>query len=357
MKKILSLVTMSALLFACSNNDEPAPVEEKGLTFEISAVNEMKDGVSSRGNLYSQEATQHVTRVVVHAFKSNVDGSDYIYAKSYTIGWSDGTTFNRYAVGDSEKLAEGDYKFLAIGRQASDLFTIDTPTSTTSFNDMKATISASGNESEIFAGWKQASVTNQGGRVSIEMVRKVAGVLGYFKRIPHKIGDTEVKYLRLTLTDSNQAVNLTNGAAITSTTSDYKIIDMDFSGRTVTSDEVYAGNDLSAQNVVKVANSQLSGSYLLPVSGIQMTLGLYDAGGNVLKQWIVKDSNGDTTFNILANHFYSLGRKVQAGNTNGGTGGAGETGDDDAPIDLMTDQSIIVSISPAWSIIHDLVIQ
>lgn len=356
MKKLMFLVATSALLFACSESDDPVPVaQENGVTFEISAVNDMKDGSATRTPIYSQEATQHVTQVMVHAFKSN--GTDYLYSKSFTIsGWTDGTTFKRYAVGDSEKLTQGDYKFLAVGRPASDTYTISTLTAdTTPFGSVQASVAASGNETEIFSGWSQATVTDQGGRVSIEMTRAVAGVLGYFKNVPQTINGTTVQFLRLSLTDTNQAVNLSNNTAINGATTSYNLIDIDFTNPAQSVGQyVYTGNDLSGQGVVKVANSQLYGSYLLPVSGVQMTLGLYDAGGNALKTWVVKDSNGDATFNILANHFYSLGMKAQAGNVNGGTP---DPGDDDAPIDLLTDQSIVISISPAWTLIHNLVIQ
>lgn len=85
------LAMLSMFLFACSDNDNPAPSSENaetGVTFEISAVNELKDGGTSRGSIYSQEATQHVTRVVVYAFLNN--GSDYVYSKSFTI--RDGAT-------------------------------------------------------------------------------------------------------------------------------------------------------------------------------------------------------------------------------------------------------------------------
>lgn len=86
-----------------------------------------------------------------------------------------------------------------------------------------------------------------------------------------------------------------------------------------------------------------------------MTLGLYDAGGTAIKEWIVKDSNGGaSTFNILPNNFYSLGMKAKAGNVNGGTT---DPGDDDAPVDLLQDQNLVITISPAWELIHNLVIQ
>jgi hypothetical protein len=119
---------------------------------------------------------------------------------------------------------------------------------------------------------------------------------------------------------------------------------------------LYVGNDLSGQGVVKVSNSQLSGAFFMPVSGITLTLGLYDTNGDPIKTWSVKDSsNGNADiFNITANHFYSLGTKKQAGNT---TGGTSDPGDADDPIDLLTDQDIVITISPDWSAIHNLIIQ
>ena len=112
---------------------------------------------------------------------------------------------------------------------------------------------------------------------------------------------------------------------------------------------------MSGAGVVKVPNSQLGGLFLIPVSGVTLTLGLYTADGTVIKEWVVKDSSGNlTTFDIQANHFYSLGMKAKANTT---TGEPGDPGDDDAPVDLLTDQNIVITISPAWELIHNLVIQ
>ena len=215
----------------------------------------------------------------------------------------------------------------------------------------------SGDESEIFAGSADAEVMAQGGtRVSIEMTRKVAGVLGYFKNVPQVLNGSTVKYLRLKVSNSNQQVNLTNGVGINTAPTPYNIIDMDLSGQAV-SNGVYVGNDLSGQGVVKVPNSQLGGSFYIPVSGVSMTLGLYDASGVAIKEWTVSDTNssGATQFNLMANHFYSLGVKGATGSVDGGT--PGNPGDDDAPVDLLTDQNIVITISPAWELIHNLVIQ
>lgn len=361
MKKWMFFVVASMFVFAaCSDEDEPAvqsEPEEGTVTFELSAVNKLSDGISTRTPVYSQEASQHVTRVSIYAFQFVSASSSYLHYKTYSVtGWSDGTTFKRFAVPDGDKLPAGTYKFLAVGRDASDQFSVTTPTSSTTYGDMLATIVSTGQESEIFSGSADATVTDQGARVSIEMTRKVAGILGYFKNVPQQLNGNTVQYLRLTVSNSNQQVNLTTGTGINTTPASYNIIDINLSGQTVTNG-VFVGNDLSSQGVVKVANSQLGGAFYIPVSGVTMTLGLYDSTGAAIKEWAVKDSsNGNaTTFDILANHFYSLGTKGATGSTNGGT--PGDTGDDDNPIDLLIDQNIVITISPAWSLIHNLIIQ
>ncbi|WP_370862208.1 FimB/Mfa2 family fimbrial subunit [Parabacteroides faecis] len=356
MKNVVFLSVMSLLMFAaCSEDDSKAPVENEygAVTFELSAVNEIEGGAVTRSPIYSQEAVQHVTQVNVYAFKSN--GTDYLFEKSYNItGWTDGTTFKRYAVPDENKLALGDYKFLAMGVGADNAFTVTTPAASTKFEDMAATIATSGNETEIFAGFAPYTIIAQGSRVSIQMIRKVAGVLGYFKNVPTTIDGSPVKYLRLTVSASNLQVNLSTAAGSTAGVTPFNIINVDLSTQG-TANDVFTGNTVEA-GVVKVPNSQLNGSYLVPVNNITLTLGLYGADGTTaLRTWAVSSPGVGTTFDILANHFYTLGRKEVAS----GTGGTdpNDPNDDDAPIDLLTDQTITVTISPNWTIIHDLVLQ
>ena len=177
MKKLMFLVAASLFVFAaCSSEDDSSPEvnpENAAITFELSAVNGLTDGIGTRMPVYSQEATQHVTRVSVYAFVQN--GSTYLHQKTYDItGWTDGTTFKRFAVPDADKLPVGVYKFLAVGRDASDRFSVTTPTSgNTNYTDMLASIVNSGDESEIFAGSADAEVMAQGGtRVSIEILQE-----------------------------------------------------------------------------------------------------------------------------------------------------------------------------------------
>lgn len=356
MRKLMFLSVASLLMFASCSKDDAVPVDNNDgkITFEISTVNQLSDG-TTRTPVYSQDATQQVTQVNVYAFMNDGTGN-YLYKKTYNIpDWTSGLTFKRYAVADVDKVPAGDYKFLAVGLDAGNLYTITPTTPTTKFDDMLASVTASGNESEAFAGSSQVQVLPNGSRISIEMKRKVAGVLGYFKNVPQTINGTTVKYLRLTASNSNQQVNLTTGTGISTVPAVYRIIDMDISGQTI-SNGVYTGNDLSSQGVTKLANSQLSGTFMIPVSGITLTLGLYDAGNNALKEWSVSDSSGGSTnFNIIANNFYSLGLKTKVDSTNGG--GTPDPSDDDQAIDLLTDQSIVLTITPTWDVLHNLIIQ
>lgn len=366
MKKLVFLAMASAFLFSCSNNDDPLPNEggQKGnVTFEVSAVNGLTNGMGGRGALYSQEAVQNITDVKVHAFLSDGSGN-FLYKKTYDIsGWTAGTTFKRFAVASADDLAAGTYKFLAVGRDAADTYTV-TPNpfvvDNTSYANVEAQVSANGGESEIFAGSADAVITD-GSRVSIQMTRKVAGVLGYFKNVPEQLANGSgttmtVRYLRLTATDANKRVNLSTGVGISDEVAPYQIFEVDMNGQAV-SNGVYTGNDLSGQGVVKVANSQLAGAFMIPVNSVQFTLGLYATDNSVIKTWSVLDGTSDT-FSLLANHFYSLGIKKATGSTDGSTpGNPGQPGDEDAPIDLLNDQNIVITVSPAWELVHNLVIQ
>lgn len=355
--KSLFFLLAGFLMYSCSSDDNPMDSQQsegQQLVFEISAKSGMQLSKSA-SPIYSQEATQKVTRVSVYAFKKDAQ-NDYLFEKTFDVGndWQLGTTEVDYAVPEGEMLTEGSYKFIALGRPATDLYTIPDP-SGVKFEEMVASITAAGNEYELFAGSAGADVYSAGARVSIEMTRKVAGVLAYFKNVPAEKGGEKVKYLRLSVTTANTHVNLTTGAgSIANASVPYSIVNIDLSGQTV-SGGIYVGNDLSSVNVVRLDNSQLDGAYMLPATGVEMTLGLYGEDGlTPLQVWQVTNSGG-TTFDLVANNFYSLGQKTDAGSTNGGTDG--DPDDDDTAIDLLTDQVIEISIDPNWAVIHKLGIQ
>lgn len=348
------VIYLLACLFAwsCSDDGQIQVVDEstKGLSFELKAVNGMEIGTKAGAPIYSQEATQRVTRVSVFAFKKS--GDHFLFAKSFVIsGWSLGTTNLVYSVPEVDKLSPGDYKFLAVGRDAVDNYTITEPVDTTAIEAMYATIANSGDEYEIFADVKEAVVTDAGTRVSLNMTRKVAGVLGYFKNVPQILNTKTVKYLRLSINASDKAVNLSTGVG-TQPAAGYNIFNMDVSGQTVVNG-YYTGNDLSGAGVIKLPNSQLMGAYLIPTSSASMTLGLYDETNAAIKEWSVRSSSV-AMFDVLANHFYSLGVKTSTTSTNGG---GGEGAIPDNAIDLSVNDEITITITPNWAVIHNLTIQ
>lgn len=349
MKKIAMLFMSCAVLSSSCTKDE-----EKGenlapgtLRFEVSAEN----SADTRA-LYSQEPVHSVADMKVYVFQKS--GTNYLYLKTYVLPWTAGASFGRYDVQTSDMVSTGDYRFLAVGRDASDNFILPALTvNTTNYNDFVVSVAAAGQETEIFAGSYDATVASQGMRIPITITRQVAGVLGYFKNVPANIGGTAVRYLQLTISNSNKNLNLTTGLGTNATNTSYNLINVDLSSQTVNSDGAYAGNDLSQQGVVKVANSQLNGAFVIPVTGITMTLGLYDTNNAPLKTWTVLNDGINSNFNIVANHFYALGTKVAAGSTTG-------TATDptpDAAIDLMRDQSISVTILPNWALIHNMTLQ
>lgn len=343
------LVACTILAGSCSKEvltEKEFP--EGTLRFEVSAENLAQ----TKGNLYSQEPVHSVADVKVYVFRKS--GTEYLYTKTYSMPWTAGASFGRYDVPTADMIPAGDYKFLAVGRDASDSFTLPTLTENiTVYDNFIASVSAAGMETEIFSGTYQTTVTSEGMRIPVTMTRQVAGVLGYFKNVPADIGGTRVKYLRLTISNSNKNVNLTTGTGTGPAGTSHNLIDMDLSGQTVNSDGAFSGNDLSMRGVVKVPYSQLDGTFVIPVAGVTMTLGLYDAAGTPLKTWTVLNDNADNTFNIIANHFYALGTKVAAGSTTGTPGNPTA----DSPIDLMKDQAITVTISPDWAVIHNMTLR
>lgn len=357
MKKLFAipLAAFALLLGACSNSEKSD--QPTGLVLELFAVNGLEDGF--RAPLYSQEAVQSVEVVNVYVFKKQ--GNDYLWTQTIPITWNKGNNFSRYEIAQANAFTQGDYKFLAVGTDNASVnpYTITTMTGSTNFDNVTASIANAANqELEIFAGSKQVSVTGSGMRVPIQMTRQVAGLLGYFKNVPTTINGITVGYLKLTMSVANKSVNLTTGVGSVPKTAPatYDIINVNLVPQGST-DLVYNGNDLTEQGVVKLAMTQLNGAFLIPVNGVTMTLGLYGIDGtSVLQSWTIYDNltTLNSSINILPNNFYTLGTKMQAGNTNGG-GGPGST--PDAPIDLMTGQSITITIQPNWSAIHNLVIQ
>lgn len=352
MKQILFIAAASLVLFACSKDDNreipgnPDPVE--GVVIDLSTANT----IDTKRPVYSQDSLQAVDTVTIFVFKNN--GTDYVYTQTFGVpGWTAGTTKKSYTI-PSSSLAAGDYKFLATGREKNTSLTLTVPVvGVTKFSDLSATVLTNDAANEIFAGNQQATVNaSTGVRVQINMTRKVGGLLAYFVNIPSTYNGQAVVFLRVQLSQSSLNVNLSTAAG-TNTGLPNNAVLVNFTGRATNPNGTYVGNAAIA-GVSQLPNSQLNGAFILPATGTTMVVQLLDLLSVPLKTWNVA-SDGITTFDITANHFYSLGRKVKNNSTDAGT--PGDPSDDDSAVDLLKDQQINITISPAWSSLHNLVLQ
>ncbi len=363
MKQWIFLSVCGCMLMAACAKEEGLKVNNEApgegrVVFDVSVMNQAGDGFGSRArDLYSQEGLQEVTRVQVHAFQKN--GDNYLFYKTFNVDkWGIELDTATYLVPEIDELPPNDYRFIGLGQEASDNYAITALSNgVTNFNDVTASITNLGDEQEFFAGTATANIASEGARVRIELTRKISGVLAYFKNVPVEIAGDTVRYLRLSVSNANKSVSLVDGTGSAPTGTPYNVIDLDLSGQGI-ANGVYTGNDPAA-GVEQLTNSQLAGEFVMPVNDITMTLGLYDKNGVALKTWnIVSSVSGTTTFSLTPNNFYSLGRKVFAGSTDG-TDPDGETDPskaDDA-VDLLTDQQIIVTIDTDWGVIDQLTLQ
>lgn len=353
MKKILLAILCGTLITACSNDDSSEVDYTDKLIFDISAVNKLENTRAGQP-IYSQEAVHTITRVNVHAFKE-VAG-EYLFEKTYTVtSWASGLSSLQHIVNDTDKLSPGNYKFLAIGQRATDNYTLTTGSlGVTKHEDMAASIANLGDEHELFGAEGSAVIgADGGGRVKLDMIRKVGGVMVYVANVPKYLLGDSIMYLRLSTSDANKTVNIYNGTGSDSFSSVHNIINIDLSTQDV-ENGIFTGNDLEAEGIVKLANSQLAGAYLIPIQGVTLTLGLYNKDGQAVKEWTVLNGS-ETSHNILSNNFYSIGTKVKSDSLNGGTDD--DDSDDDKAQDMLTNQEIGITISANWGPIHDLTIE
>lgn len=349
-KLIFSAMAACFLLASCAKEDPIATVQEGNLAFDLSAVNQLSDGFSQQNTeFYSEEGQNGINDVKVYVFKKWMN--QYVYVKTIKVnGWESGMYHKKHYVAEADCLPLGDYKFLAVGRDLPNdhysILPILIP-NITRIQDMTAVITKLCDESEIFAGCGEANMTDAHYcEVKIEMCRKVAGVLGYFK-VPYKYCGTVVDKLRLKVSKSSLTVNLENGQGLTMNCP-FEVIDVCFAGQPHNG-TYYEGNTIPnhghCEGCVKLPCTELVGKYILPCKDVEMTLYLLDAQNCVLKEWKVKSGNKEC-FDIVQNNLYELGCKPTCDNTK-----------HDKPIDLLQEETITVTIDDCWKVIHNLTLE
>lgn len=376
----MAILACGLLTFSACSNDDAFNEDETNVTagetrnVELTFNFSVNSGEQTRGGrpLYSSEALQQVNAMKVYVFKEE-SGGEYVYSEEINgsnFGFNNstavGTESHSYTLTD--KLADGKYKFLAVGYEEGYGTTFKglTMQNTTKLSELLLELNEGQNADEVFSGVSDAvtvSATSTSFNVGVELHRVVAGILGYFKNVPYQIEKdgrmVQVKHVLVNVIKKGTSAKLADRTANGVDESKYTIIDIDMSS--YTPDEANNWYDVPAKSgaVATVENSVLQGAYSLPIAAVtgDNTLEVVLTGddkGTALKTFKVKDGES-SEFAINANHFYSLGQKKTDDGTDGGTPDPGT--DDDDPIDLSKDQIITITVNAEWTDIHDLTIE
>lgn len=377
----MAILACGLLTFSACSNDDAFNEDETNVTagetrnVELTFNFSVNSGEQTRGGrpLYSSEALQQVNAMKVYVFKAS--GEDYVYSEEingnnfgFNNSTAQGTESHSYTLTD--KLADGTYKFLAVGYEegySTTFKALAMTQNTTKLSDLLLELNDSQNADEVFSGVSEAVTVNETSKsfnVGVELNRVVAGILGYFKNVPYQIENggnmVQVKHVLVNVIKKGTSAKLADRTANGVDESKYTIIDINMSGYQKDGDNNWYDVAAKSGDVATVKNSVLQGAYSLPIAAVKgsNTLEVVLTGdkGTVLKTFKVKDDNS-SEFAINANHFYSLGQKKTDDGTNGGTPDPGTDGDDDDPIDLSKDQIITITVNANWDTIHDLTIE
>lgn len=384
----LGLAAMSLFTVAsCSSDDDLQAGMSIGAGDNVVtlALNPGGSGMAVRAArpVTSSEAANNVDKVVVKLYRH--DGSNYslvnetengqtIYEQDVT--WSQGTKTVKIPL---EHLAQGSYKLVARGyNSTSTIVSFDEGTPTTTIN-WTAT-QGDGAPEEVFAGELDLTVDAEGkitgnGSNTLTMNRRVAGFLAYFKNIPTKVNETVVKSVRVVASNKATKFDIIGGTVAGYTSSSASATVNGLDAPAVAKETVLCSFDMSsATNWAsgnptddfyafttddnQVDNTVLGGGFMVPfgkVSGVNtLRVELVGDGDAVLKTFNVKmPTSYETSYDIYMNHFYSIGKKVSSEGTEGTDPG---NEDDDDPANLGGEGEIILSLSDAWDVVNDMVI-
>jgi hypothetical protein len=358
-KTILATLLLPLALHACvAERPADCPAE---LRFGISLADGFSLNPATRAPIYSAQAVQSIADVRIHAFRTYDGGGTFRYIRSWNISprWSPGSMSTTLNVPSSEMVDPGNYRFLAVGMDSPADYSLPQLTpSNTLYSTVAATLAtAPPAAQEIFSGYTFRVIAAGANNIEIVMTRRVAGALLYVSNIPTAIGTQPTAYLRLTLARSNTMVDITSRvsdavAPAPASQPGYNIFDIDLRGQgDANNDGLWDGSPAIA-GVTKLPTTTLAGAYILPAmanaaDGGTLTLSLVAADGTTrLRSWAVRDPTSNTSYGILPNCLYSIGRKLQTSDTT-----------DDAPIDLSRSQSLTATADPDWGTTSQMVIE
>lgn len=387
----LGLAAMSLFTVAsCSSDDDLQAGMSIGSGDNVItlALNPGGSGMASRAArpVTSSEAANNVDKVVVKLYRlvdsnyslvSETENGQTIYEQDVT--WSQGTKTANVTL---KHLAQGSYKLVARGynnTSTSVSFDEGTPSTTINWTATQST----GDIEEVFAGELDLTVDAEGKVTAnpsktLTMNRRVAGFLAYFKNVPTKVGEKVVKSVRVVASNKATKYDIIGGtlASYTANASSATVNGLDakspaeetvlceFQMSDATNWNSGAPTDDSytfTTDANQVENSQLDGGFIVPFGKVAdkntLRVELMAAGtgaDEAVKTYTVKmPTSYETSYDICVNHFYSIGKKVKSEGT-GGTDPGDD--DDDKPVDLGSEDEILLSLDDAWDVVYDMVV-
>ena len=387
----LGLAAMSLFTVAsCSSDDDLQAGMSIGAGDNVVtlALNPGGSGMAVRGArpVTSSEAANNVDKVEVKLYRlvesnyslvSETENGQTIYEQDVT--WTEKTKTVNIPL---KHLAQGSYKLVARGYNSTPSTAVSfeegTPSTTINWTATQST----GDIEEVFAGELDITVDAEGKITSsdktLTMNRRVAGFLAYFKNIPTKVNEKVVKSVRVVASNKATKYDIIGGtlASYTANPSSATVNGLD--APAVATETVLCSFDMSSATNWKdgapsdesytfttddnqVDNSVLDGGFIVPfgkVSGkntLRVELvGDGEGASAVLKTFNVKmPTSYETSYDIYVNHFYSIGHKTSSSGTEGPDP---DEPDPDKPVDLGSEEEIILSLSDAWDVVNDMVI-
>lgn len=352
----------------CGQEDMPTPDTPDDSRPQVVLTFSASPGLTTRTQLPGPEYLQHVQTMHLYIFNGTGDNAPCVAYEE--VDWTGlAAPEGKPGVSKNHKVQYKDfvvgqpYTFIAVGLDDCSGATYGLPGAVTegsTLKDAKAVL-ASGKTrndiavSELFGGSLVLTPVAAGQITgTIELSRRVAGVFGYFKNIPTKVGSTPVKFLRIELyKPQNKSIWLT----AKSTKEEDVIMEP------IANDEdskILVERRLTEADFEK--EKVLSqGSYVLPMKAptdkdYTLMVTLADADGTTLQKRKVKygleDTGSDTSggtgiiivtkdlyrFPINANWFYQIGTPEK-------------------PIDWPIEEedgNIVITVNPDWQWSGDL---
>ena len=327
----------------CGQEEMPTPDTPDDSMPQVVLTFSASPGLTTRTQLPGPEYLQHVEKMHLYIFNGKDDNAPCVAHEE--VDWEDvKAPDGKHEVSKNHKVQYDDfevgqpYTFIAVGLDNCSGATYGLPgavTVGTTLKEAKAVL-ASGKTrndiavSELFGGSLELTPVAAGQITgTIKLDRRVAGVFGYFKNIPTKVGRTPVKFLRIELyKPQNKSIWLTAKPTKEKDVIMEPIANTD-------DNKILVEIPLTPENTIK--DKVISkGSYVLPMKAptepndkytLQVTLVAED--GTTLQSRKVKyklddtisDTSGGTgiitvtkdlyRFAINANWFYQIGSETE----------------------------------------------